>query len=767
MICLSFELIAQDINSNLKKYWYMRDRLRKDFIVVSPDNTHGTNIPFSRRNTTNFDNPPIGRAILSSGDGNDDLQYYIAMLATEYRLLKDYGQDYDTTFYELTYALHAFERLDKYGETFHEGQPNLNGYFVRYDIHDMNIYENYPDHSYLHDAVIHSGWQAHDNPYDKNEMSQDNAWHYLMALALVEKLVDDKRTVIDAAGSVVTVKEWVRKISYRVLNYMRQGGCLINVNLSFIADWIRSILPDFAENWNVFQNLISFYENYNKCILPQWGIKNPVTGQTVTSGAAPTSDNPEREGGDVEAWLVHGFAEAGNYLAKNYPDNLHTEWSNSFLGKQFFKQFAMQAYHMNEYSINWEEELCFPIEPHLSFNCSSNGASLWNPSTWGNVDCSTELYFTDVCLTLHLLHINFEKENSCQNTCCMISTAGQITGLSLDYIFDVKNYKTNKFGFTAYEHFPLIWLILHSNGNEPRYNEVKSEVEALLYSCPDCGPFSVNGSSPPESGEAVDWTSPNRLVSPDHHDENNMWWGKFSGIDYMLLHNLYWLVYKDKFPMNVYINEPLPSSNFGNEIYAANNIFASSTVSGSQPYIFHANNQVQLLSGFETADNVNLTIIGDENNFDYDVYQRLPYQFTCPDYKSIPYTPYDSSKSEEKPKVTYSNNFLIDTNKIKEEIFNSVKENILIEIDKLNKMLEQSYVLYPNPSDGIVKLTFGNLDIAQSSRVEIFNTLGEQIIAQPLMQVQTQWDFSKYPKGMYLVKVIIGDQVFDKKLILQ
>ena len=267
MICLSFELIAQDINSNLKKYWYMRDRLRKDFIVVSPDNTHGTNIPFSRRNTTNFDNPPIGRAILSSGDGNDDLQYYIAMLATEYRLLKDYGQDYDTTFYELTYALHAFERLDKYGETFHEGQPNLNGYFVRYDIHDMNIYENYPDHSYLHDAVIHSGWQAHDNPYDKNEMSQDNAWHYLMALALVEKLVDDKRTVIDAAGSVVTVKEWVRKISYRVLNYMRQGGCLINVNLSFIADWIRSILPDFAENWNVFQNLISFYENYNKCIM--------------------------------------------------------------------------------------------------------------------------------------------------------------------------------------------------------------------------------------------------------------------------------------------------------------------------------------------------------------------------------------------------------------------------------------------------------------------------------------------------------------------
>lgn len=102
--------LSQNLEQNLKKYWYYRDRLKNDFMVVDNSNGQGTNVPAGRRYEEN------GNVILKWGDSECFLGMYVAVLATEYRLLKDNEQDYSENLQELKNALDAFERLDKYAE---------------------------------------------------------------------------------------------------------------------------------------------------------------------------------------------------------------------------------------------------------------------------------------------------------------------------------------------------------------------------------------------------------------------------------------------------------------------------------------------------------------------------------------------------------------------------------------------------------------------------------------------------------------------------
>ncbi len=156
LLSLFTEIIkAQNPELNLIKYWNYRERLRKYFIAISPNNEKGTNIPASSI-TGN------GYRTLSWGDGNGCLQYYIGLLATEYRLLKLFGLDYTNTRNELFYALKAVERLDITAEEYFRRGLNKpvfctlagticiysdtldhNGFFIRDDVDEsIKIFNN-------------------------------------------------------------------------------------------------------------------------------------------------------------------------------------------------------------------------------------------------------------------------------------------------------------------------------------------------------------------------------------------------------------------------------------------------------------------------------------------------------------------------------------------------------------------------------------------------------------------------------------------------
>jgi hypothetical protein len=91
----------------LNTYWHYRYRLTHYFEVLG--SKCGMSIPADIRNGTHAesDNGYIGWY-----DGGRELGWYLMMLATEYRLLADYGQNTDETVKELYYAIHAAYRLD-------------------------------------------------------------------------------------------------------------------------------------------------------------------------------------------------------------------------------------------------------------------------------------------------------------------------------------------------------------------------------------------------------------------------------------------------------------------------------------------------------------------------------------------------------------------------------------------------------------------------------------------------------------------------------
>ena len=105
-------MVSQDILHNLEKYWYFRDRQKAEFVIIDNPDLPGTNIPFRRltgvfvknNGQTKFGWYAPGGPGVNGIDG--PMGTYLALLATEYRLLKDYGQDYSQTLIELYYALY-------------------------------------------------------------------------------------------------------------------------------------------------------------------------------------------------------------------------------------------------------------------------------------------------------------------------------------------------------------------------------------------------------------------------------------------------------------------------------------------------------------------------------------------------------------------------------------------------------------------------------------------------------------------------------------
>ena len=123
---------AQTTNeTNLAKYWHYRYRLVNYFMVIGSD--HGESLPAGIRNWCG----PNGCGYLHWGDEPVYLGYYIGVLATEYELLHRNNQPTDQTLTELFYALNAMDRIDINGEVttiFAGSQPN--GYMFEDDVPD-------------------------------------------------------------------------------------------------------------------------------------------------------------------------------------------------------------------------------------------------------------------------------------------------------------------------------------------------------------------------------------------------------------------------------------------------------------------------------------------------------------------------------------------------------------------------------------------------------------------------------------------------------
>jgi hypothetical protein len=88
-----------------------------------------------------------------------------------------------------------------------------------------------------------------------------------------------------------------------------------------------------------------------------------------------------------------------------------------------------------------------------------------------------------------------------------------------------------------YEQFPLIHVVLH--GGATRLN--RAIYGGLLNAAPASGPQNHG-----DGATSCAWAGVSRLVWPESNDSRDEWrFGEYNGVDYMLLHNLYQLVYNE------------------------------------------------------------------------------------------------------------------------------------------------------------------------------------------------------------------------------
>ena len=152
---------SQNAVNNMQKYVYYKQRFLNNFIAVG--NGLGESLPLDIRR---LEKKPttIGQNVheFGIGDATVRLGWYIAVLATEYKLLNDQGLDTYQTRKELYYALEAFNRLYLNAESYFNlagtSTPNqaisfssddLNGFFIRDDMPD-----NFVDSTVLKKTII-------------------------------------------------------------------------------------------------------------------------------------------------------------------------------------------------------------------------------------------------------------------------------------------------------------------------------------------------------------------------------------------------------------------------------------------------------------------------------------------------------------------------------------------------------------------------------------------------------------------------------------
>lgn len=189
LLCLLPNLIFSQTNDqNLKKYWENRDRLRKFFTKIGPN--QGESIIANMKDRAHN--------AMRWSDATTQLGFYIAILASEYELLRRDNLPTQGTLNELYFAINAIKRLDKKGEV-HYAQnlkgdvvpENENGWFLRDDVPN-NFNQNWSNH-YLyttHSDFYNTDANSATNYFSPgNEPSQDQMYSLMMGFVFVKKYV--------------------------------------------------------------------------------------------------------------------------------------------------------------------------------------------------------------------------------------------------------------------------------------------------------------------------------------------------------------------------------------------------------------------------------------------------------------------------------------------------------------------------------------------------------------------------------------------------
>jgi hypothetical protein len=80
---------------------------------------------------------------------------------------------------------------------------------------------------------------------------------------------------------------------------------------------------------------------------------------------------------------------------------------------------------------------------------------------------------------------------------------------------------------------------------------------------------------------------------------------------------------------------------------------------------------------------------------------------------------------------------------------------------------EQKIIIYPNPTRGLFQIAVKTLDSKQKNYYLLYSLSGAKLQQQNISERSMDIDISDFPKGVYLLDVVLGDKVSRWKVIKQ
>lgn len=586
LFCLN--LYAQTEQENLKKYWNYRDKLQKHFVRIGTGESKS--ICFS-----NIDDTPVNSeggwsntatptnqvyGYKRSGDAMTLHGDYIAVLASQYKLLKDQGKDVTAVLNELYYAIETINRLDRIAEPyFYPFSPlNSNGFFIRDDIsknisNDWNgqyvITENNKDRY----NGIRSDCYRDEHPFGANygnEMSQDQIFGLLQGFVFIKKMVGHVYVKPSAVDVGFYLDDEVKSITQRIMNYLTSihihtdHNELFEFNTVYLnliyAGLIVAPVPHtippmgpiiiFPPSTQSVQTTCTVTEN--------WVLTNPVTGQ-LTGTFDPNHINISE---------IRPFCFPTSVAAEIITGNDYASFYNS--SSHLYRK-TQDILLDGDYCLPYEIDVSMVDVGHAFWESLQEVTDILSPNTLG----TNKPYF---CISTSTSVFDIASAYLGGSEEKQICFKSYNTFMALQLAAITGTWDHNKVAQISenwhMEIFDLMYAVL--NNTTPIHPQ--SYWENILNSAPCQGPynnrrFDSNGlpiydSDPGGWFENTRWAG---AVLPSPYT-----FGEYNGNDYMLLYNLYQLAYKNTAALPEYEDISCPCEQSKEYSHKINNNITSS-----------------------------------------------------------------------------------------------------------------------------------------------------------------------------------------------
>lgn len=492
--------ICQDDHFNTQKYWNLRKRLNEKFVSVGLE--HGQSLVAQNVHTGaqcctgNHHYGMIGGDILLNQG------WYIAVLATEFHLLRVHNLSTKKTEEELYYALKAVDRLDHYAE-------DLSNYFFDYTWNEnQGRYEAFinPETSNLLDEIP----ESYNVPWQNNGYYADNLNGFLIRDDIPPGFYNRFNGIYTQSNFTCAVDHFTRSIPETDDEIIRISSCdemsqdqLIHLlmGLKFVVSYVDPFLE--VDGYNLVENatkqayrlFMQYFWNEHAIINLDYNIINPATQRQVLRG--PTSIN-----------YIYPIAETVKSIIYQYPGFYLSLQQNA----AFNVAFALAAtYHPFWYA------------PYLS--------------DWWALTQSIG-----------------PKPNASMNLHMALCLAA-ISNSWYTAPIDVSRLKMYGYGSMNNQQKEIYYLMSRALYNLPTINNYfsVSDIKSVLNGMCCEGPYRFHKDE--ENKYDYDqcngrWNRNNSAYEYSYlfHPEGVEFFtdGEFPGLDYMLMHNLFYIIHNDE-----------------------------------------------------------------------------------------------------------------------------------------------------------------------------------------------------------------------------